>query len=105
MFLPRLARSGSQRGFAAISSSLPSSAGTVGPYQIFDRRTKRLQKNRAVTRDGSIRSITVDYLRDEVADRMMERFLVCFRAYPERDHAPQVVWTHLGYQTRIQCHS
>jgi NADH dehydrogenase [ubiquinone] 1 alpha subcomplex assembly factor 5 len=45
-------------------------------YQIFDRAAKRLQKDRAAARDGGARSRTVDYVRDEVADRMMERLLV-----------------------------
>ena len=36
---------------------------------------KRLQKDRAVAWDGGNRSRTVDYVRNEVADRMIERFL------------------------------
>ncbi|KAG6856792.1 hypothetical protein H0H87_000760 [Tephrocybe sp. NHM501043] len=64
------------RGFATISSSSPPPrAGTVGPYQVFDRNVKRIQKDQAATRDGGARSTTVDYIREEVADRMMERFL------------------------------
>jgi NADH dehydrogenase [ubiquinone] 1 alpha subcomplex assembly factor 5 len=75
--LPRVARSAtSHRYFAAVSPSHPS----IGPYQIFDRNAKRLQKDRAVVQDGGARSTVVDYIRDEVADRMMERFLVCFHA-------------------------
>jgi NADH dehydrogenase [ubiquinone] 1 alpha subcomplex assembly factor 5 len=98
MFLPRVARSATgQRAFAAISSSSPPTVGTVRPYQVFDRKTKRFQKNRAATRDGGVRSTTVDYIRDEVADRMMERFLVCFRAYRNQDHASQPVPINLGY--------
>ncbi|KAG6861845.1 hypothetical protein C0995_011142 [Termitomyces sp. Mi166 len=49
--------------------------GTFGPYQVFDRNVKRIQKDQAATRDGGERSRTVDYVREEVADRMMERFL------------------------------
>lgn len=76
--LPRVARSAtSHRSFATISSPSHSS---IGSYQIFDRNAKRLQKDRAVVRDGGARSTVVDYIRDEVADRMMERFLVCFHA-------------------------
>ncbi|KAI0307204.1 S-adenosyl-L-methionine-dependent methyltransferase [Multifurca ochricompacta] len=45
------------------------------PFQVFDRRVKRLQKDRAVAQDGGERSRIVDYVRDEVADRMIERFL------------------------------
>jgi len=71
-------RSNYARTFAAISSSSPPlSTGTVGPYQVFDRDVKRLQRDRAATSDGGSRSRTVDYVRDEVAERMLERFLVC----------------------------
>ena len=62
------------RSFAAISSSQVSSA--QSPFKVFDRQAKRLQKDRAVARDGGNRSRTVDYVRNEVADRMIERFLV-----------------------------
>jgi len=65
------------RTFAAISSSSPSpSLNTVGPYQVFDRNAKQIQRNRAALRNGGKQSRTVDYVREEVADRMMERFLV-----------------------------
>jgi len=46
------------------------------PFQVFDRQAKRLQKDRAAARDGGNRSRTVDYVRDEVANRMIERFIV-----------------------------
>ena len=49
---------------------------TVGPYEVFDRKVKRMQRERAALREGGARSRTVDYVREEVADRMMERFLV-----------------------------
>lgn len=85
MSLPQVAVRGLRAGtrsFAAVSSSSPPpSLTTVGPYQVFDRNAKRLQKDRAASRDGGARSRTVDYVRDEVADRLMERFLVgivCF---------------------------
>ncbi|KAI0040429.1 S-adenosyl-L-methionine-dependent methyltransferase [Auriscalpium vulgare] len=61
------------RTFAAVSSSINPSG--VGPFQVFDRNAKRLQKDRAVARDGGERSRTVDYVRNEVADRLMERFM------------------------------
>ncbi|KAG2073557.1 S-adenosyl-L-methionine-dependent methyltransferase [Suillus decipiens] len=54
------------------SSSFPTATGI---YQVFDRATKRKQRDRAVSRDGGVGSRTVDYVRDEVADRMMERLL------------------------------
>lgn len=61
------------RGFASESSSSFPSA--TGVYQVFDRAAKRKQRDRAVSRDAGVGSRTVDYIRDEVADRMMERLL------------------------------
>lgn len=66
------------RTLAAVSSSSPPpNPNTLGPFQVFDRTAKRLQKDRAADRDAGVASRTVDYVRDEVADRMMERLLVC----------------------------
>lgn len=77
--LGRVARS---RSYAAVASSSSSvNPYTVGPFQVFDRDAKRMQKDRAASHDGGRRSRTVDYVRNEVADRMMERFLVRF--HPE----------------------
>ncbi|KAF9226760.1 S-adenosyl-L-methionine-dependent methyltransferase [Gyrodon lividus] len=50
-------------------------APTASAYQVFDRTVKRKQKDRAVSRNGGEQSRIVDYVRDEVADRMMERLL------------------------------
>lgn len=61
------------RPFASESPSSFSPA--TGVYQVFDRATKRKQRDRAVSRDAGVGSRTVDYVRDEVADRMMERLL------------------------------
>lgn len=70
------------RSFAAISSnSPPPSLNTVGPYQVFDRNAKRIQRDRAALREGGAKSRVVDYVRDEVAERMLERFLVCSILY------------------------
>ncbi|KZP03943.1 S-adenosyl-L-methionine-dependent methyltransferase [Athelia psychrophila] len=66
---------GNIRFLASVSSSTPPNPLSVGPFQVFDRNTKRLQKDRAVERDAGVASRTVDYVRDEVADRMMERLL------------------------------
>ena len=46
-----------------------------GPFMVFDRNVKRLQKNRAARASGGQRSRTVDYVRDEVADTLLERFM------------------------------
>ncbi|KAI0832824.1 S-adenosyl-L-methionine-dependent methyltransferase [Trametes gibbosa] len=62
------------RTYASVSSSPPLNPNTVGPFQVFDRNAKRAQKDRAAARDGGARSRTVDYVRDEIADRMIERF-------------------------------
>lgn len=48
----------------------------IGPFRVFDRRMKQMQKDRAASADNGHRSRTVDYLRDEVADRVIERFAV-----------------------------
>lgn len=68
------------RFLASVTSSPLSNPLSVGPFQVFDRNLKRLQKDRAVERDAGVASRTVDYVRDEVADRMMERLLVCFES-------------------------
>ncbi|EKM79943.1 hypothetical protein AGABI1DRAFT_72662 [Agaricus bisporus var. burnettii JB137-S8] len=74
MALSRLARAQlPTRRFASHSTgSSPPNFNTVGPYQVFDRNVKCMQKNRAAFRKDSR---MLDYVRDEVADRMMERFL------------------------------
>ncbi|KAJ7498507.1 S-adenosyl-L-methionine-dependent methyltransferase [Mycena latifolia] len=64
--------------FAASSSASPLNPHTLGPFQVFDRNAKRIQKNRAALREGSR---TVDYVRDEVADRLMERFMDIKRTF------------------------
>jgi NADH dehydrogenase [ubiquinone] 1 alpha subcomplex assembly factor 5 len=58
------------RSFAAVSLN-----SAQNPFKVFDRQVKRSQKDRAAARDGGNRSRTVDYVRNEVADRMIERFL------------------------------
>ncbi|KAL5487701.1 hypothetical protein ACEPAI_5809 [Sanghuangporus weigelae] len=64
------------RSFAAVAGgSSPVNPYTVGPFKIFDRDAKRMQKDRAASKEGGERSRKVDYVRDEVANRMMERFL------------------------------
>ncbi|KAF8625592.1 hypothetical protein AX15_005292 [Amanita polypyramis BW_CC] len=48
---------------------------TANPYQVFDREVKRRQRDVVASLDGGARSVTVDYVRDEVARRLMERFM------------------------------
>ncbi|KAI0089255.1 S-adenosyl-L-methionine-dependent methyltransferase [Irpex rosettiformis] len=64
----------SRHFFASVSSSSPNPS-TVGPFQVFDRNAKRIQKNASVTKDNGETSRVVDYVRDEVADRMIERLM------------------------------
>ena len=60
------------------SRSLASVADTVAPapYQIFDRYAKVLQKDGSATPNRVENSRTADYVRDEIADRLIERMLV-----------------------------
>lgn len=74
MFATRL-RLPPSRPLATLSPSQINTA-TRSPFQVFDRHAKRLQKDRAAARDGGDRSRTVDYVRDDVANRMIERFMV-----------------------------
>jgi len=67
------------RHYATATSRSASNTGT-GPsqgaatFQIFDRNLKRTQRDRAA--DNAEESRKVDYLRDEVANRLAERLLV-----------------------------
>ena len=49
---------------------------SVGPFQVFDRNVEVLQKDRGAIIDNGKKSRTVDYVRNEVAERMIERFMV-----------------------------
>lgn len=82
-FLPRTIRTQHHvRTLAAISSnSPPPNLNTVGPYQVFDRNVKRMQRDRAALREGGARSRIVDYVRAEVAERMLDRFLVTWSSF------------------------
>ena len=64
------------RRYASTSSSSPLGGHTLSPFRLFNRDAKRMQKDRAAARDLGMRSRTVDYVRDEVADRLLERVLV-----------------------------
>lgn len=72
----RLTSTVRSQSYASVSSSSPINPNSVGPFQVFDRNVKHTQKDRAAARDGGARSRTVDYVRDEIADRMVERFQV-----------------------------
>ncbi|KAF8759837.1 S-adenosyl-L-methionine-dependent methyltransferase [Rhizoctonia solani] len=70
------------RGYATASSGSPFGAHTMSPFRLFDRNAKRIQKDRAALRDSGERSRTVDYVREEVADRLFERVLDIKRRFP-----------------------
>ncbi|KAI0340873.1 S-adenosyl-L-methionine-dependent methyltransferase [Trametopsis cervina] len=63
------------RRYASVSSSSPLNPNSVGPFQVFDRNAKRMQRDRSAVKDSGEASRTVDYVREEVADRMLERLL------------------------------
>lgn len=70
------------RKYATASNPSPLGGQTMSPFRLFDRNTKRMQKDRAALRDSGERSRTVDYVRDEVADRMIERVMDIKRHFP-----------------------
>ncbi|KAI0082545.1 S-adenosyl-L-methionine-dependent methyltransferase [Panus rudis PR-1116 ss-1] len=63
------------RTLASISSAGPLNPTSVGPFQVFDRKAKVHQKDRAALRDSGNRSRTVDYVREAVAENLMERLM------------------------------
>lgn len=63
-----------RRAYASVSPGV--NPGSVGPFQVFDRSVKAMQKDRSAMHEDGTRSRTVDYVREEVADRMIERLLV-----------------------------
>jgi len=83
------------------SRSLASVADVVAPapYRIFDRYAKVLQKDRSATPNRVENSRTVDYVRDEIGDRLVERMLVS--SGPAFFSANLNV-PHIGYQAQVQ---
>ena len=72
LYMHRLLRITSQRrAYASISN-----ANINQPFVVFDRNMKRIQRDRAASKNEGEDSRVVDYLRNEVADRMIERLLV-----------------------------
>jgi NADH dehydrogenase [ubiquinone] 1 alpha subcomplex assembly factor 5 len=55
---------------------------TRSTLELFNRRAKLQQQNRAALDRETSR--TVDYLRDEVAQRVCDRLLVCARIYGDQ---------------------
>jgi len=83
------------------SRSLASVADTVAPahYQVFDRYAKVLQKDRSAIPNRVENSRTVDYVRDEIADRLIERMLVSSRSGFSFVHLNA---SCTGYQAQVQ---
>ncbi|KEP52724.1 S-adenosyl-L-methionine-dependent methyltransferase [Rhizoctonia solani 123E] len=54
----------------------------MSPFRLFDRNAKRIQKDRAALRGSGERSRMVDYVREEVGDRLFERVLDIKRRFP-----------------------
>ncbi|KZV70294.1 S-adenosyl-L-methionine-dependent methyltransferase [Peniophora sp. CONT] len=65
----------------ASASTAPINPNSVGPFEVFDRNAKRMQRNLAALRENGDRSRTVDYVREEVADRLVERFMDIKRTF------------------------
>ncbi|EIN10944.1 S-adenosyl-L-methionine-dependent methyltransferase [Punctularia strigosozonata HHB-11173 SS5] len=63
------------RSLASVASSTPPNPHTVRPFEVFNRHAKRLQKDRAASKADGAASRTVDYVREEIADSLVERFL------------------------------
>jgi len=83
------------------SRSLASVADVVAPtpYQIFDRYAKVLQKDRSATPNRVENSRTVDYVRDEIGDRLVERMLVSSGPV---FFSVNLNVRHIGHQAQVQ---
>ncbi|KAG7571251.1 hypothetical protein FFLO_00763 [Filobasidium floriforme] len=70
----------SSHSYASLASEQPSLATSPAPFEVFDRSAKRKQRDRAATRvdeqtgKAGGKSRVTDYLKNEVAERMFERF-------------------------------
>jgi hypothetical protein len=71
-------------------------------YNVFDRNAKRMQKDRAAAREGGNRNRRVDYIFDEVADRLAERLMVSAFSITIFFLWPLILTLHLaGYKTQF----
>jgi NADH dehydrogenase [ubiquinone] 1 alpha subcomplex assembly factor 5 len=80
--LPGLLRSNNNFALAALRRHYAVQASGPPRFQIFNRRTKWLQKERAAANAEQGRE--ADYLKDEVARRVAERLLVCIQCSPRK---------------------
>lgn len=60
-----------RRLYANYATATPVTIGAS--LSVFDRSAKTKQKDRSAARDAGVASRTVDYVRDEVAERLLER--------------------------------
>jgi NADH dehydrogenase [ubiquinone] 1 alpha subcomplex assembly factor 5 len=65
-----------------VASGGPVNPHAVGPFRVFDREAKVMQKDRSASLEDGARSRTVDYVREEVADRLLERLMVRRSTHP-----------------------
>ncbi|KAF8335034.1 S-adenosyl-L-methionine-dependent methyltransferase [Cantharellus anzutake] len=78
---PVLLRCALARNYASVTSRGVSLMQTSPPYQLFDRHAKLLQRDRAALKDDGAASRQVDYVREEAANQMLERFLDIKRTF------------------------
>lgn len=58
------------------------SSSTASPFLVFDRDAKKWHRNRSVRNEGLVSSQATDYIKDEVAERLLERLQVIKRKFP-----------------------
>lgn len=68
-----------------LTTAAAAAAATPSSFQVFDHTTKRLQRDRAGLNPVSR---STDYLKDEVASRLVERLLVRPPTPPHTSNAP-----------------
>ncbi|VVT58276.1 uncharacterized protein SAPINGB_P006125 [Magnusiomyces paraingens] len=67
--------------FSTFPAKFSAAPNTPSPaYEVFDKRTKRIQKDRAASNASVSREVS--YLREEVASRMIERLAFISREFP-----------------------
>lgn len=92
--------SSSARRFATVAAGIDRQNRV---YNVFDRNAKRMQKDRAAKRDSGERSRRVDYLFEEVADRLTERLMVSIHFLFSSERLIQCSYPK-GYQTIVLSH-
>ncbi|KAH7103058.1 S-adenosyl-L-methionine-dependent methyltransferase [Auriculariales sp. MPI-PUGE-AT-0066] len=65
-----------RRALATAARGASLSPPAPAPYIVFDRNVKRIQRDRAAVAGGGQSSRTVDYVRNEFAERLIERLML-----------------------------